>query len=195
MLVGYDANNVFRNGGELGEWCRALVEKLASRHVSDYRALLFSTRINNAYKSFFTSYANVSTFVPEGGSKLMPAMWMRYGLNQWLRDEKVKVFHGLNEELPYGIGRSVKTIVTCFGLEDHHQTSIMDSLMWRKRMAYAWKASDVVVAVSEEVKEQLVAAEVGEEKIVVIGGRTPYEMNDMIVQQYYELYAKLSEPL
>ena len=86
MLVGYDANNVFRNGGELGDWSRTLVEKLASLHVADYRALLFSTRIKSAYKTYYTSYANVSTYVPEGSSKLFPAAWMRYRLNQWLKE-------------------------------------------------------------------------------------------------------------
>ena len=192
MLVGYDANNVFRNGGELGDWSRTLVEKLASLHVADYRALLFSTRIKSAYKTYYTSYANVSTYVPEGSSKLFPAAWMRYRLNQWLKDERVKVFHGLNEELPYGIGRSVKTMVTCFGLEEHHQTSMMDSLMWKRRMSYAWRASDVVVAVSEEVKQQLIAADVVEDKIVVIGGKSPFELTDQMVQQYYELYKHLA---
>ena len=178
MLVGYDANNVFRNGAELGDWSRALIEGLASRHVSDYRALLFSSRIKSAYRTYYTSYANVSTFVPEGGAKLMPAAWMRYGLN---------------EELPYGIGRSVKTVVTCFGLEEHHQTSMMDSLLWKRRMRYAWKASDVVVAVSDEVRDGLLAAGVNEHRVIVIGEKNPYEMSQRVIDQYFELYEKLTE--
>lgn len=191
MLVGYDANNVFRNSGELGDWGRALVEGLASRHVSDYRALLFSTRIKSAFRTYFTSYANVSTYVPEGSSKMMPAAWMRYGLNQWLRGEKVQVFHGLNEELPYGIERAVKTVVTCFGLEEHHQTSMMDSMLWKRRMRYSWKAADVVVAVNDEVKDGLIAAGVDEKRVVVIGEKNPYEVSDRVKNQYYELYERL----
>lgn len=191
MLVGYDANNVFRNSGELGDWSRALVEGLASRHVSDYRALLFSTRIKSAFRTYFTSYANVSTFVPEGSSKLMPAAWMRYGLNQWLKGEKVQVFHGLNDELPYGIGRAVKTVVTCFGLDEHHQTSMMDSLLWKRRMQYAWRAADVVVAVSDEVKDALIDAGVDEKRVVVIGEKNPYEVSDRVKNQYFELYDRL----
>lgn len=192
MLVGYDANNVFRNGGELGEWSRALVEGLARRHVSDYRALMFSTRIKNAYRTYFTSYANVSTYVPEGSSKLLPSAWMRYRLNKWLAFEKVKVFHGLNEEIPYGIGRDVKTVVTCFGLEDHHSTSLLDSFLWKKRMEYAWKSSDVVVAVSQRVKESLLEAGVNEQRVLVIGEKNAFEMSDRVLDQYFELYSQLS---
>lgn len=195
MLVGYDANNIFRNNGELGNWCRGLVEGLSSKHISDFRALLFSTRIKSEYRSYFTSQANVSTFVPEGSAKFIPSVWMRYGLNRWLSAEKVKVYHGLNEELPYGIGRDVKTIVTCFGVGDHHSTSLMDSISWKKRMKYAWNASDVVVAVSEAVKDQLLDAGVNEQRILVIGEENPYQLSERVISQYFDLYLKLTESL
>ena len=192
MLVGYDANNVFRNSGELGEWSRALVEGLASRHVSDYRALLFSTRIKSAYRTYFTSYANVSTYVPGGSAKMLPSAWMRYGLNPWLMFEKVKVFHGLNEEIPYGIGRDVKTVVTCFGVGEHHNTSLLDTMMWKRRMRYAWRSSDVVVAVSERVKDELLEAGVNEQRVLVIGEKNAFEVSERVLDQYYELYSRLS---
>lgn len=193
MLVGYDANNVFRNSGELGEWSRGLVEGLASRHVSDFRALLFSTRTKSAYRTFFTSYANVGTYVPEGVASVLPSAWMRYGLNGWLTYEKVRVFHGLNEEIPYGIGRDVKTVVTCFGTTEHHNTSLLDSVFWRRRMEYAWKSSDVVVAVSEGVRDELLEAGVNEHRVLVIGERDPFEVTERVVDQYYELYMQLSK--
>lgn len=192
MLVGYDANNAMRHGGELGNYSRELVTSLAKHHVSQYRALLFSTRIKVAFRSLYTSFANVSTYLPSGASKLMPATWMRYRLNPCLKEEKVKLFHGLNEELPYGIGREVKTVVTCYGLDSHHSTSLLDSILWRSRMRYAFRASDVVVAVSEAVKEQLLAAGVSEQKIVVIGSDSnPYEMNQRLAEQYFALYSRL----
>lgn len=191
MLVGFDANNVFRNSEELGEWSRGLVERVASRHVTEFRALLFATRMKADYKGYYSSFANVSTFLPEGNARLMPSAWMRYRLEDYLRFEKVKVFHGLNEEVPYGIGSVVKTMVTCFGLEDHHKTSLVDSITWKKRMEYAWSTCDVVVAVSEEVKRQLQDRGVAEQKIVVIGTSNPYEMTDTIAEQYYEVYERL----
>ena len=192
MLVGYEANNILRNSHELGDYGRDLVSRLAKRHVSEYRALLFSTRIKNTYKGYFSSYANIGTFLPDGISKLMPSAWMRYRLNPWLKAEKVKIFHGLNEELPYHIGRDIKTIVTCYGVNEHHYTSLLDSLLWRRRMKYSYDAADVIVAVSREVKQQLVDAGVAAEKIVVIGGASPYEVTDTMAEQYYELYQKLS---
>ena len=193
MLVGFEANNVLRNGSELGDWGRSLIDGLAGRYVSGFRALLFSTRIKSVYRTRYTSYANVSTYVPDGMARLLPSAWVRYRLNPVLRGERVKVFHGLNEELPYGIGRDVKTVVTCFGVDFHHKTSFIDSFFWRRRMRYAFRASDVVVAVSEEVRRQLVAEGVNEQKIVVIGHPDgPYKMTDEMVSQYYSLYRTLA---
>lgn len=192
MLVGYDANTVLRNGGDLGDCCRALVDGLAKHHVNDFRALLFSTRIKSAFRSRYTSFANVSTFLPDGMAKLIPSAWMRYRLNPVLKGEKVKVFHGLNEELPYGIGRDVKTIITCYGIDSHYKTSLLDRFLWRQRMRYAFRASDVVVAVSDDVKQQLVDEGVNESKVVVIGvPGSPYRMTDEMVAQYHSLYRTL----
>lgn len=192
MLVGYEANNVLRNAHELGDFGRALIEKLANRHVADYRAMLFATRIKKAYRGYYSSCSNVSTFVPFGSAKLMPQLWLRYRLNPWLKLEKVKIFHGLNEELPYHIDRGIKTIVTCYGLDNHHNTSLIDSIFWKKRMKYAFDAADAIVAVSKEVKQQLVESGVNGDKVVVIGGSNPYELTDRMVEQYWELYQRLS---
>lgn len=193
MLVGYEANNVMRNSHELGDFGRALVERMANSHVSNYRAMLFATRIKKAFRGYFSSCSNVSTFVPFGSAKLIPQIWLRYRLNPWLKLEKVKIFHGLNEELPYHIDRGIKTIITCYGMEEHHNTSIVDSFLWKKRKEYAFEAADAIVAVSHEVKSKLVESGVNGDKVVVIGnGSNPYELTDRMVQQYWELYCMLA---
>ncbi len=193
MIVGYEANNVMRNSHELGDFCRALILKLASGHVADFRAVLFATRIKKAYRSEYSGESNVSTFVPFGTAKLIPQLWMRYRLNPWLKLEKIKIFHGLNEELPYHIDRGIKTIVTCYGVGVHHSTSILDSLFWKKRKRYSFEAADVIVAVSNEVKQQIVDTGINGDKIVVIGnGNNPYELTDRMVEQYRELYQLLA---
>lgn len=194
MLVGYEANNALRNSHEIGEFCRDLISRMATGRVNSFRALLFSKRIKSAYKGYFSGYSNVSTYVPTGASKLMPSLWMRYALNPWLKAEKVKIFHGLNEELPYGIERDIKTIITCYGLENHQRSSASDGLMWKRRMRYSFGAADVIVAVNEQVKQQLVDNEVPAEKIVVIGAAdgNPFTLTDKMVEQYFQLYQRLA---
>ena len=194
MLVGYEANNALRNSHEIGEFCRDLISRLATGRVNTYRALLCSKRIKSAYKGYFSSYSNISTYVPTGSSRLMPSLWMRYSLNPWLKAEKVKVFHGLNEELPYGIGRDIKTIITCYGLDDHQRTSASDGLMWKRRMMYSFNAADVIVAVSDAVKQQLVDIAVPADKIVVIASPdgNPFGLTDKMVEQYFQLYQRLA---
>lgn len=195
MLIGYEANNAMRNGSELGDYCRTLIERLSSRYIRNgYRALLFSTHVKEEFRDYFSGCSNVSTFLPVGSARLLPEAWMRYRLNPWLKEEKVKIFHGLNEELPYHIGREVKTVITCYGTESHHGTSLPDLLLWKMRMRYAFSAADAIVAVSDEVRNQLIAKGVNEDKIVVIGvPGQPYEVNDEVLDRYWELYSRLTE--
>ena len=194
MLVGFDSNNVFRNSGELGEWARNLVERIASQRGSDFRALLFATRMKEEYRSIYTSFANVSTFVPSGASSLMPSTWMRFSIGPYLTGERVQIFHGLNEELPYHLTGKVKTVITCFGKDVHYTTSLFDKLFWKKRLRYAIRTADALVAVSEEVKNMLLAKGVKPEKIVVIGNKeNPYEVTDEVARQYLALYNRLLE--
>lgn len=194
MLVGYEANNALRNSREIGEFCRDLISRLATGRVNSFRALLFSKRIKNAYKGYYSSYTNISTYVPTGSSRLMPSLWMRYSVNPWLKAEKVKIFHGLNEELPYGIGRDIKTVITCYGVDTHQRTSAFDGLVWKRRMRYSFSAADVIVAVSEAVKQQLIEAAVPADKIVVIASPdgNPFGLTDKMVEQYFQLYQRLA---
>lgn len=192
MLVGYEANNILRLSGKLGEYGRTLVAQLARNHVADYRALLFASHIKKAYRTFHTSYANVSTFLPSGSAKLIPDLWLRYQINPWLKAEKVKLFHALNEELPYNIDRSIKTVVTCYGLDSHHAHSLIDLLRWRQRMHYSLCVADAVVVESETIRQQLIADGVVAEKIVVIGGQRSLELTAQMIEQYYMLYSKLA---
>jgi hypothetical protein len=190
MLVGYEANNAMRNSTELGDYSRDLIEQMADKHVGDYRALLFSTRIKEEYSKYYSGSTNVSTYVPVGSATMLPSAWIRYKLNPLLQAEKVKVFHGLNEELPYGIEDNIKTVLTCYNPEKHNCNSLLDTLLWQRRMKYSFERADVIVAVSEEVKKQIVSAGVSESKIVVIPGMT---ITDEIVNRYWEIYTKLDE--
>lgn len=190
MIVGYDANNAFRNRGELGDYARELIIKLATGRNKVFKALLFSTCTRNDFRTSFVSYSNISSYVPVGLSRLLPSVWNRFRVNVFLREEKVKIYHGLNEELPYGITRDVKTIITCYGLKKHYTTSIIDSIMWHFRMRYAFRASDVIVAVSDAVRQELIDYGVPAEKIRVIGNGS-HEVTEEIAQQYFDLYQQL----
>lgn len=191
MLVGYEANNAMRNGHELGEYGRELISRLANKHIGSYRALLFSTRIKDEYSKYYSGNSNVSTYVPVGVAKMLPSAWIRYRLNPMLQSERVKLFHGLNEELPYGIDSSIITVITCYGLGRHNCNSLLDSLLWRYRTKYSFKRADRIVAVSEKVREELVANGVDANKIVVIGAANPMEVTDEVAEKYFELYESL----
>ena len=181
-----------RDSGELGDYSRDLISLLANKYIGSYRALMFSTRMNEDYRKYYSGYSNVSTCVPVGYGKTIPSAWIRYSINPLLKLEKVDIFHGLNEELPYNIDDDVKTVLTCYGPNTHHCNSLLDNLLWKHRMKYSFKRADIIVAVSEEVKQQIVATGIDEGKIVVIGhADNPMKMTEDLADQYFQLYNSL----
>ncbi|MCR4659898.1 MAG: glycosyltransferase [Bacteroidales bacterium] len=192
MIVGYDARNIFRNSSRLGDYCRELVATIAQRHIGKgFQAMLYAPNMNGDYRTFFISNANVGTYKPKGKGMLASIVWHRFKLNPVLMDAKVKLYHGLNEELPYGIGRDIKTVITCYGLHAHKSTSFIDSIVWRHRMRYAFRASNIIVAVSDEVRDELVQAGVNEAKIRVIPMSADGTVGAAEADAYYAIYEQL----
>ncbi|MCR5014720.1 MAG: glycosyltransferase [Bacteroidales bacterium] len=189
LMIAYDANNVLRDSGERGVYGRKLIAKMATRHVDVFQAMLFSLGVERTYRHYFTSFANVSTFLPRGLSRLLPQLWVRRKANRLLHFQHAMLFHGLNDELPYALKPNVRTVVTCHGLNNHQPTSYLDKLLWKHRVSYALRVADVVVAVNEEVRREIVASGVNEVKVVVIGNSM--EMTDLMAEQYFTLYQTL----
>lgn len=194
MLVGYESNNPLRDSHQHGDFSRELIARIADRHINGYRAMLFTKNVKRAYRTFFSGNSNVSTYVPTGLSRLLPSLWLRFSLNSIIKTEqvKVKLYHGLNSELPYGLDRDIKTVITYYGLSNHNKNSLMDRLLWRTRLHYAFRASNRIIAVDEKARVELLDAGVPEDKIVVIGVEGhPFEVTDQLADAYYEVYRDL----
>ena len=115
MVIGFDAKRAFQNNTGLGNYSRMLLCGLASEH-QNLRAFLYSPRISGEYAKYFSGYANISTRTPSSIDRFFPDIWRRFGVTVHLSEDKVKLFHGLSHELPHGIPRSIKRVVTMHDL-------------------------------------------------------------------------------
>ena len=84
----------------------------------------------------------------------------------------MELFHGLSHELPYGLGKGVKKVVTMHDLIVRRYPEFFkpaDRVIHRLKMRHACEVADVVVAISEQTKRDLVELMgVPEEKIRVV---------------------------
>jgi glycosyltransferase involved in cell wall biosynthesis len=89
-----------------------------------------------------------------------------------LKGDKVKIFHGLSHELPHGIPRSIKRVVTIHDLivwRFPQFYSVVDRCVHRSKIRHSCRIADVVVAVSEQTKKDLMRImNIPEQKITVV---------------------------
>lgn len=181
MVIGFDAKRAFQNNTGLGNYSRMLICGLAQEHL-DLQAVLYSPKMSGDYRSYFSGYANISTRQPSGWDRYLPNLWRGFGIGMHLTGDKVKLYHGLSHELPHGIPKGIKKVVTMHDLivwRYPHYFKRFDRIVHRIKQQHSCKIADVVVAISEQTKRDLIdIMHVPEEKIRVL-----YQSCDQIFWQ------------
>ena len=157
MIIGFDAKRAFQNTTGLGNYSRMLICGLASRH-NEVHSFLYAPLMSGEYRDYFSGYANISTRQPSGIDRHFPNLWRRYGVAVHLKGDKVDIFHGLSHELPHGIPRSIRRVVTMHDLivwRYPQYYSFFDRVMHRIKQRHACRIADVVIAISEQTKSDL----------------------------------------
>lgn len=160
MKVGYDAKRVFHNWRGLGNYSRDLItglEKffpghdyiLFSMDYTDQRALDFEEK-NPRLK-----VVKPKTFF----SRLFPSLW-RSGYSKLFDEYELDIFHGLSHELPRKRNNSkTKFVVTIHDLifiRYPEYFPAVDRKVYMAKVKYACKVADVIVAICEQTKNDLV---------------------------------------
>lgn len=171
LVIGFEAKRAFKNTTGLGNYSRMLICGLAGEHA-DVRSFLYSPDMSGEYADYFKGYANISTRMPTGIDKFTPNLWRGFGVSMHLKGDKVDIFHGLSHELPHGIPRSIKKVLTMHDLivwRYPQYYSLFDRVAHRVKQRHACKNADIVVAISEQTKQDLMHyMKVPEDKIRVV---------------------------
>ena len=172
MKIGFDAKRAFNNTSGLGNYSRAVIQSM-SENFSEENFFLFSPSEKN--KTGFSVPANCELILPNGISK---SLWRSYGmLNEWNKLQ-LNIYHGLSNELPFGLNRSkAKKIVTIHDVifKTHPEFySVIDRTIYEIKTRHSVANADCIVAVSRQTKNELMKFyRVESEKIKVIYQSVP----------------------
>ncbi|MDH3649509.1 MAG: glycosyltransferase family 4 protein [Saprospiraceae bacterium] len=151
MRVGFDAKRLFFNDTGLGVYSRLLVRQLATKYPS-HQYILFSA---NAQKSAY--YRHFSDLDIVGNSLPVYRSWR---MSSDIHRTNCDVFHGLSHELPLGLKKTrVKSIVTIHDLIFEHYPDLypfIDRTIYRWKWKHSCHFADIVIAVSEQTKRDLI---------------------------------------
>lgn len=152
MKIGFDAYFAFHYKTGVAHYGRNLINSIA-KFYPGVELILFTDKITNLYQP---SLPNIR--VMESGYEIKYHEWLS---DPWLissiEKEQPAIFHGLDHGLP--VVPNIKTIVTIHDLffETHPELySPAEVEYYRSKAPLACKNADVIIAISEYTKKELV---------------------------------------
>lgn len=173
MKIGFDAKRLFLNNTGLGNYSRDLVRGILEQaKENDYFLYTTGGEIDLKTK-FLKDHPNAEIVYPSGLYKKMKSYWRSVKLERELIKNGVEVYHGLSHEIPRKNKLSkIKYVVTIHDLiflrfpENYNR---IDRKIYKKKVEYACKTADKIIAISEQTKQDLMEfLNVPENKIEVI---------------------------
>jgi glycosyltransferase involved in cell wall biosynthesis len=159
IIIGFDAKRVFHNKTGLGNYSRDLIRILSEKYPQN-RYLLYNPK--PAKKQLFSLSGNdvIERLPSKAFHSFFYNYWRQFGIKKDLLIDVVQVFHGLTGEIPYGLKKSgIKSVVTVHDLiflRYPQFYSFFDRIIHTLKARYAVNHADMVVAVSEQTKRDIV---------------------------------------
>ena len=168
--IGFDAKRLFLNNSGLGNYARTLVNGLSAAHPEVLHHLFTP---DTGDRSDCQVYLQGPPFAVHQPPRGMPGtLWRSIGIPKYLDRSHVQLFHGLSNELPIGMSkRQIRTVATVHDLiyrryPGHY--SRMDRVIYNGKTKYASENADLVVAISECTRQDILEAyDVREDRVVV----------------------------
>jgi len=149
MNIGFDAKRAFFNRSGLGNYSRSTL-RLLSQHHPGNNYFMFTAKVN--YEIFQPS-ANLQLVTPENRVyQSATGLWRSWGITRQIQDHKIKIYHGLSNELPAGIQKTgVKTVVTIHDLiflRYPEYYPYIDRKVYLLKFRHACQIADKIIATS-----------------------------------------------
>lgn len=168
LKIGFDAKRLFLNNTGLGNYSRNLVKNL-SQLFPNHEYHLFTPKIviNKSTQHFLEQ-----GFVIHTCPDWQPSWyWRSVGMASTINELKLDVFHGLSHEIPYGIDKSTKTIVTIHDLiyEKHPELfGWLNSKIYQFKYRSSCKRADKIFAMSKSTANDITALyHIKKDKIII----------------------------
>lgn len=171
MRIAFDAKRAFNNFTGLGNYSRLIVASL-QRYYPQNEYFLFTPKVNDLILDDFIENAQV-VLPKKSLHQLFAAYWRSWGLATQLIQNRVDVFHGLSNELPFNANSfDCKKVVTIHDLlfQKHPDDfPLFDRLFYAIKTNDAVKKADLIAVNSNATQKDLVdVLNVSEKKIIVI---------------------------
>ncbi len=170
MKIAYDAKRAFLNSSGLGNYSRTIIKAMAHYYSSVQQFLFTPTGNSTGFYLEVKDAERLDIIMP---TTFFKSFWRSYKITHELNKLGVDVYHGLSNELPVNIkqfkGKKIVTIHDLIFLRYPHLYPFIDRQIYRRKFYKACVNADVVIAISEETKKDIIHYfNIPEQKIKVI---------------------------
>lgn len=158
LRIGFDAKRATQNFTGLGNYSRFVINNLIKYYPNNTYEL-FSPRILLDKPEIVIS-PNIKFIIKEDSPSKGKPFWRSFGIKKDIRRERVHIYHGLSNELPFGIketrAKSIVTIHDLIFLRYPEFYKFVDRTIYKIKAKYACQVADRIIAVSECTKRDIV---------------------------------------
>lgn len=158
MRIGFDAKRAFFNYSGLGNYSRNTIQYL-NQYYPENEYFLYIPRKSRT--SSFQGYQGQQLIYPDTFiSKMFPSLWRSYLLPGKLYSDKINLYHGLSNEIPFGIHNykinSVVTIHDLIFLRYPEWYKKTDRFIYKSKTLYSCRKSKRIIAISNQTKADII---------------------------------------
>lgn len=171
MRIGFDAKRAFNNYSGLGSYSRYIISNIC-RFYPENECFLYTPGI--ADEDLFPKPEGTVVRQPGKGIwNSKGSLWRSFRLTHRLNKDAIDLYHGLSNELPYGIHRStIRSLITIHDLiflEHPELYKPFDRKFYERKVRYGTRAANRIIAVSEQTKQDIIRfLDVDESRINVV---------------------------
>ncbi|MBA4850417.1 glycosyltransferase family 1 protein [Emticicia sp. BO119] len=160
MRIGFDAKRAFNNYTGLGNYSRFIIEALLE-YSPEHQYFAYTPKIKGNWHNSLADFpSELHVQLPRAYAQLPAALWRSWFIAKDLQQDKIHIFHGLSNEIPYGLKKTgVKSVVSIHDLiflRYPEQYPVIDRFVYQRKFRYACENADAIVAVSEQTKRDII---------------------------------------
>lgn len=156
VRIGFDAKRYFENKTGLGSFSRSLINSLITNYPENEYFLYTPDKPDTKHISKILDISKIKIRYPKISQK---HYWRSRGILNELITDRIELYHGLSNEIPFGIHKtSIKSVVTIHDLlfkEFRKDYNFVDRMVYSLKTKYACQYADKVVAISKSTKESI----------------------------------------
>ena len=197
MKIGFDAKRAFFNARGLGNYSRDAI-RILEKEMPENEYYLFTPKKGGS--AGWNPPSSCPVVSPgRFPYAVFPSLRRSYGCRGEIESLRLDLYHGLSNELPYGLKGVVPTVITMHDvifLKFPELFPLFDRYAFRKKYTHSCLAADRVIAVSEQTKQDLIEyIGVDESKIdVVYQGCNPLFHGEVTEAKKEEVRLRYSLP-